>query len=395
MDSGSSFNSNFQLTYGVNEIGGGALGSVNGSYVNVNVAPSGNQIWGGTAGPYNTAQPTAVLDPGYLMGECRIIGSAFEVVNTTSALNRQGLVTCYRMPAPVPSQTATELYTNSSGNLFGTMETWRCRMPPKTLAEAMLLEGSQTWEAEKGCYVVSTMNQLENPSVQPRPVVPCWDLDDQVVRNEAFPDPFLAQTGATFSAPSSGDEFYIPSGNSMIIPYNVGGAYFTGLSQQSTLQLTVKYYIERFPDPFNTDLVVLAQPSAGFDPCALELYAHTISKMPVGVPQGMNSLGDWFKGVVNKVSSFATPILKTLAPFHPGFGLAAGLSGAAKALTSGKQQKGIRRITETITEDGAGIRRRAGRRAKIRRRGARIGPRGAEYNANGQGYLTTDRRAQF
>jgi len=117
------------------------------------------------------------------------------------------------------------------------------------------------------------------------------------------------------------------------------GAYFTGLNKQSTIQLTVNYYVERYPSPSDQDLVVLASPSPGYDPCALELYSRTISKMPVGVPQGLNPLGEWFKEVLQAVTRFSTPILKVIKPaLGPiGEGLYAGSKWVRGATAPGKK----------------------------------------------------------
>jgi hypothetical protein len=130
--------------------------------------------------------------------------------------------------------------------------------------------------------------------------------------------------------------------NRHVSEFNMIGAYYTGLSLQTTLQVRSIYYIERFPTPLDNNLVVLATPSPPFDPCALELYARTMGSLPVGVPSGENPLGEWFKDVVSKVSSFTTPILKTLAPLHPALGMAAMASKAAGAMSRGNSRKAAR-----------------------------------------------------
>jgi len=58
--------------------------------------------------------------------------------------------------------------------------------------------------------------------------------------------------------------------------------------------------ISRFKLP---DLVVLATPSPEYDPKALEAYSIALQDMPVGVPVAENGIGDWFSGVVNKISN--------------------------------------------------------------------------------------------
>jgi len=94
--------------------------------------------------------------------------------------------------------------------------------------------------------------------------------------------------------------------------FHTSGAYFTGLSLQSTLTVTGNFYIERFPSQLETDLVILAKPSPGFDARALELYSHALSGLPPGVMVKENGLGDWFMDTVGKVAGFAAPILKSI-----------------------------------------------------------------------------------
>jgi len=75
------------------------------------------------------------------------------------------------------------------------------------------------------------------------------------------------------------------------------------LSLQTTLFIRWNLYIERFPDSSLPDLVVLATPSPEYDPKALEAYSIALQDMPVAVPVAENGIGDWFSGVVNKISS--------------------------------------------------------------------------------------------
>jgi len=340
-------------------------------------ATTGNATFGSL--PSASAQPVVglALDSSYWNGSCRIIGKGFEVVNTTAPLYKQGQVTCYRQPVATPDSIATSIIfaNNAAYTDNGVLSVWQSRQPPSTLAEAQLLEGSATWDAALGSYCVGALNTSTNPAVCPAPIVSVYTDADPLGSNYTYsglPYQGVSTPIAGVGVPVSGDTFMQPRTSDIITPFNISGSYFTGLSPQTTLQLTYKVFVERFPDPSSTDLVVLANPSPGYDPCALELYSRTISKMPVGVPQGENSLGSWFKSVVNKVSSFATPVLKMLAPVHPALGAAAGFSGMVKNLTGNEQQaiKGRRQVNN-LTDDLASIEiRRAERRERRRRKRA-------------------------
>jgi len=112
---------------------------------------------------------------------------------------------------------------------------------------------------------------------------------------------------------SSPSGFAVPTGSPTVTlgsyptvqwtKYDISGACFTGLSLQTTLFIRWNLYIERFPDSSLPDLVVLATPSPEYDPKALEAYSIALQDMPVGVPVAENGIGDWFSGVVNKISN--------------------------------------------------------------------------------------------
>jgi len=60
----------------------------------------------------------------------------------------------------------------------------------------------------------------------------------------------------------------------------------------------------------------------------MELYSEVIRQMPVGVPQKMNGLGEWFSDAVSAASDFISPVLSAIP--HPiAQGASAALRGAA------------------------------------------------------------------
>jgi hypothetical protein len=328
--------------------------------------PSGT--YGSGAVVYDLITPTLGNDidvPGYVAGASRIIGMGLEVVNTTAPLYKQGQCTVWRQPV-TPGAFQTEV--NAVANVNATVIQYGQKVhvtaiPPGTLANATLLAGSNTWEAEKGAYVVNTLAALDVPVINPMPlfavVVAAEPVDGaspvvSVVTD--VPVNVTVGTGAVVSV-----------NNRHVSQFNMCGAYFTGLSLQTTLQVRSIYYVERFPTPLDQNLVVLSTPSPGFDPCALELYARTLSSLPVGVPSGENPLGEWFRDVVNKVSSFTTPILKTLAPMHPVLGGMALASQAAGALSRGNTRKAAR-AGKNLARATAG----KGKKKKTNRRGTTV-----------------------
>jgi hypothetical protein len=93
---------------------------------------------------------------------------------------------------------------------------------------------------------------------------------------------------------------------------NTHGLYFTGLSLQTTLAITLNCFVERFPGPQETDLVVLAKPSPQYDLLALEIYSHALHDMPPGVMVKENGLGEWFADVIGKVNNIFGGSLRSL-----------------------------------------------------------------------------------
>jgi len=106
-----------------------------------------------------------------------------------------------------------------------------------------------------------------------------------------------------------------------------GGAFFTGLSQQTTLTINYHVYVERFPDPSNADLIVLATPSPSFDPSCLELYSKTAINLPTGTMVKNNNAGQWLRNVADTLQEFGVPgmpLVKGAISLFEGFGSAKG-----------------------------------------------------------------------
>jgi len=98
-------------------------------------------------------------------------------------------------------------------------------------------------------------------------------------------------------------------------PWNMTGAFFTGLAPGATFLIRTVFYVERFPSPDENDLVLVTKPSAKFDPLALEIYDHMVHNMPVGVPVADNGLGEWFYEAIKSAASLVLPgITKALTP---------------------------------------------------------------------------------
>jgi hypothetical protein len=309
----------------------------------------------------------------YLTGEYRIIGMGFEVINTTSELNVQGLVTVYRQPVSSLDSARSVLITSgpifSSGGTvstteFGYPDVLVTNTPPATPGEALLLDGSRQWKAKDGCYVVSTFNSTENPPGQNNisPVMHISALDSAsfgtqwiyVTPVTNFPAAFNPSpiTGNPADTPTTFNIVPLPTGGVWMQPFNGAGAIFSGLSNSTTLQLNVIYYIERFPTQQDSDLVVLARNSCHGDSVALDLYSEIVKEMPVGVPQRMNGMGEWFADAVSAAADFVSPVLSAIPlPMAQTIGSGIKMAGnVAKSLGSKKEAPG-----QTYSSTGSNV----------------------------------------
>lgn len=307
----------------------------------------GLEVWGMASGtPLGDMAPSpgirdrvaAIELPSvYTQGASRIVGIGFEVVNTTAVIARQGTLTAYRLPG---SHTQTSHYWQK-GEVANPLAQWSfsgqfIRRPPNDIAEAMLIAGTRQWAAEEGCYSVGSFVGQDNPPilvnhVQPLIVLNPNQQEEQVQHTTpgtaglpVLPIPTVNQTSLWI--PSSCNHGQTQSNDRgsfgfKIYPINGSGAILTGLSDTTTLTLSMNVYIESFPSVEEKDILVLATPSAEYDPIALELFSHALSKAPVSVFVSENGLGDWFDGVVSAATK-AAPTLSAVArmfgiPFAP------------------------------------------------------------------------------
>jgi hypothetical protein len=269
----------------------GASGVVAFGGASISAGPSGNALWPSSTVLGPAASQQSLGCPEYIKGNCRIIGQAFEIVNTTAEINKQGQLTAWRMPN-VTTRTA---YVNSISGVVGLANL--DRMPPATISDANLLYGSRSWAASEGAYVVGRFSDVENPMQQPT-AIPITASPFDIPAGTSFLPAFPVYTAGTtlINPPIVGPDIHSP--------LDTSGIHLTGLSYNTTLTLTVRWLIERMPGPQETDLVVLATPSPMYDPLALELYTKCMHDMPPGVMLKENPLGEWFKAALSKAADW-------------------------------------------------------------------------------------------
>jgi hypothetical protein len=271
----------------------------------------------GTALDLQTSVVVGTINVGasFLEGASRMISNGFEVINTTAPLNRQGQVTVYRQDQ---GKAQTQTFTTGT-TAFSAVP---LRRPPEDIGQAMLLPGSRTWEAEKGAYVVTGFLGQDNPPLFPTYATPAYNLD---ANDEDSIGTVNTTNVAINNVDNTGGIARVPP--TKFHPIHQSGAIFTGLSEETTLTVFNNCYIESFPGPSQPDIVVLATPSAVYDPVALEILSQAMSRLPVGVPSEQNAFGDWFMSAVESVANFVTPVAMALG--MPGVAAVSGAAGLA------------------------------------------------------------------
>ena len=313
------------------------------------------------------------------LGVYRILYSGFEVVNTTAQIYKQGAVTVYEygnsfemgasMPhdGAVPTTTLDEMYYPPS------QPTTFFRCPPNTLAEAKIMPGSHSWAAQDGCYNTAKFqsdNKFQGMTRRP------WAVCQNNPTAPSGGGYVEGNTHGSFVSDQSLYNFQLKLGNGVgnehlyagpahFSQMNTTGAYFTGLSEQTTLFVTWRIGIERLPAANKPAFLALSQPSATYDPNALVLYNMIANVLPPGCPQGYNDMGKWFRWIsdaAQKSIPAVYPIVRTAAMLANSMGrpmIGAGLTGLATAMKPVAERQAANRLQQAVRNKQANQRGKA------------------------------------
>jgi len=278
------------------------------------------------------------------LGVYRLIYSGFEVVNTTAQISKQGAVTVYEYGQsyePAAARTGDDTDANQVPvNYF--------RSPPNTIAEAKIMPGAHTWAAQEGAYCVAKF-QTENPFQSATQRNYIINQNAEVgEENSGYGLSTTEYTQGSFASFGLDPRNYPHTPASHLSRMNTTGAYFTGLSPETTLFVTWRVGIERLPAANKPTFLALASPSAVYDPNALVLYNLICQNMPPGVPQGYNDAGKWFQ----MITSVARRVIPKAFP----------LVGAAQAILSSLGHVNTAKAVGAIGEAALGAAQRANAR---------------------------------
>lgn len=262
----------------------------------------------------------------YQKGPFRVAGMGLEVINTTATLQQQGLAT-----AAVMNQNTSRPFTvhmtnsNNAGDLPAVATCYAVKTVPQNLSEMLLLPGTTQWEAKEGAYsVVQLVDLDQTPTTVPQfPVFTSNELDNSSNTSEVWTTPTSKQATGGYS-----NIYQSPEHWSAQIPMNSSVQMYTGLSDQTTLTVRVRWLIVRYPNDNEKEILVLAYNSAPWDPVALEIQSRLMNKLPPAVMFKLNPKGEWWKSMIAGIADIASSGLMMMP--HP---LA---KGAGAAIAAGR-----------------------------------------------------------
>jgi hypothetical protein len=305
----------------------------------------------GLGNPQGCSLPVA-----HTKGIVKVCGLGIEIVNTTASLNLQGLVSMCRMVQP-DVETFTS-YVALPLNAWGTKSLNPMRTAPKNLSEMALYPGFAQDLAASGYYgpaLLKFNRDLHFPIS-----VGALLLDDDPNGgpvNTTTPIECYSSTLGSFAVPGNTTAFSTTRENPLYVPCDTNCIIFSGLSDETTLTLRVRWILERFPNDSEAQLVPISTPTAPFDPVALEIYSRVVRQLPAGVPFGENPAGDWWSKLLSQIGSVVGPMIAMIP--HP-LAKAAGMTitGASGALGEyGNAKTKRRRQKNKKQEYGPGMRK--------------------------------------
>lgn len=258
----------------------------------------------------------------FTKGPFKVAGIGMEVCNTTAELNKQGLCSAAVMNQPSHSATAYQIASIPPATLTTATSLFPVRTTPRNLAEMALLPNLTQWHAGEGSYSVLQLLDVDSTPVTTTPSMPLWFATDEY-RVGAVQSFLNYRVGKHVAGvhPNS----FVPSAIVGSVPSNSTTVMYTGLSNETTLTLRTRWVLERFPNDVEPEIIVLAKPTAPFDPVALEIYSRVLRKLPPAVMFKENNSREWWKSVLNTVADIVQSGLMMIP--HP---LA---KGAGAALT--------------------------------------------------------------
>lgn len=284
----------------------------------------------------NLAYGACQVDPN--SDRCRIIAVAFEVTNTTADIYKQGSLTVGQLPSAVNDYGLVAYLDGKAADPVPLFErqSWNSAKFAANRDALVAIPGSCSWAAKDGVYAIPRMITHTMPVD-----APSYNKRAAVVQSSASDTLYHISTPSSFTTS---------------LPYVAGVAasgfsalqvFFTGLSHETSLVITMRTLVEYFPS-FNSPLLMLTTPSPPFCPKVFEIYSKTCQIAPYAVPVKQNGAGAYFRGLMRVLSVAAMAAAPLTGPFAPYVAAAGTFAGSAADIMDARKDE--RRAAKTRTQ---------------------------------------------
>lgn len=251
------------------------------------------------------------LPDSYFRGQlnAKVIGKGHEILNTTAPLYVQGDLLYYQKTLPDPELTKTTINwisLSATNNLYtGALDYYNNVSALNTPAELIVLPKARKLLAKQGVYQTCTLCSNDNVAKCDMPI-------GQLVTGIS-PSRWLTNPGWTNSAATTVPPINIVSPeisslqSPFVSPFNLSGTYLTGLSSDTTFNITAKWMVEVSPPVSDTKMMSLSHMSPPDDECAMEVYHKIAYALDAGTPVANNADGDWIATVADLAVEFGVP----------------------------------------------------------------------------------------
>jgi len=272
----------------------------------------------------------------------RVIGQAFEVVDESPAIYKQGSVTVYER-SNYPNDVRVSNRAVEAGGASRKIQAYQQNVsacPPNRIKQATVLSSSKNWNASEGAYVISRRtgdNEFKKPGIARTLWSAPNDPDDVNLYNS-----FCAREAFNNSVAPGDSNF--TDGTNLDLPYNISGAYFTGLSGEfGTYRVKTRITYEFLPDPVDESFVNQATPTMPYNPLLEQVLESMLAQQPPGYPQTWNPSGEVWRKLLKGFGTFAQVIAPGLGAINPELGVISSSLGAGSMAASRLGQKPVKR----------------------------------------------------
>lgn len=252
----------------------------------------------------------------------RLIAIGIEVTDVTQRLYQQGTIGCARVSGASDCVTQYIMLEDpDASQALRPMTPTAIRKPcvPSTRTRCGLIPTYVEWAAYKGLYAVPHLSKPQMPtnflvgSFDAPADVDIHPIEFRETDAEAHQHKYV-----TFPIPPTLPEIaqYKITRGGVDSGFDPLAIFIEGIDQNAQFRVSVKTYVEYFPECSNATALASSSPSPAYDPTALALYHEVSTRMPAGVPVSLNEKGDWWRMVsatLRNVGKIADRLLPTVA----------------------------------------------------------------------------------